>query len=175
MTYLPRQKLSLLPTDCPYIHVPVPSFILDPSVNQTSPLTKERVPVSLVQSSLPRVNLYLGSKLNAGFITSTPILNMGSDCWSTSKYCYVLDWDVCKTRLQRRCTANLAPLCTTSSSGARQISASTAFVGMVRIAPVIPKHVSLWTLLSFFLTLAVWQSGNHTKNAKVMDSLMIET
>jgi hypothetical protein len=39
------------------------------------------VPVPLVQSSLVSiVTLYLGSKLNAGHIASTPILNMGSDC-----------------------------------------------------------------------------------------------
>ena len=31
--------LSLLPEDCLQTPVPVPSFILDPSVNQTSPLT----------------------------------------------------------------------------------------------------------------------------------------
>ena len=47
-------------------------------------------------------------------------------------------------------------------------------VGVVHIAPVIPKHANLWILLSFFLALAVWQPGYHTKDAKVMDDLMIE-
>jgi len=46
-------------------------FILDPSVNVTSPLTTEGAPVPLVQSSLVSiVTLYFGSKLNAGLITS---------------------------------------------------------------------------------------------------------
>jgi hypothetical protein len=64
--------------------------MFDPSVNQMSPLTTG-VPVPLVRSSLVNiVTLYLGSKLNAGLITSTPTLNMGSDCC-------VLDWDVGKT------------------------------------------------------------------------------
>jgi hypothetical protein len=35
------------------------------------------------------------------------------------------------------------------------MSASTAMVGVVRIAPVIHKHVNLWILLGFFLALAV--------------------
>jgi hypothetical protein len=43
------------------------------------------------------VTLYLGSKLNAGLITSTPILNMGLTAEAASIYCYVLDWDVDKT------------------------------------------------------------------------------
>jgi len=53
------------------------------------------------------------------------------------------------------------------------MSASTALVGVVRIDPVIPAQANLWTLLSFLLALAILQPGHHTKDAKVMDSLMI--
>jgi len=61
VAYLPREKLSLLPTDCPSTPVPVPSSILDPSVDQTSPLTTGGVPVPLDQSSLVSiVTLYWG-------------------------------------------------------------------------------------------------------------------
>jgi len=36
-----------------------------------------------VQTSLVNiVTLYLGSRLKAGLMTSTPILEVGSDCWS---------------------------------------------------------------------------------------------
>ena len=35
------------------------------------------------------------------------------------------------------------------------MSASTALVGVVRMAPIIPKQANLWTLLSFLLALAV--------------------
>jgi len=74
--------MGLLPTDCPYPAAPVPS-ILDPSVNETSPLTKGEVPGPLVQSSLVNiVTIFLGSKLSAGLVTLTPLLNMGSDCRS---------------------------------------------------------------------------------------------
>jgi hypothetical protein len=77
-------------------------------------------------------------------------------------------------RLQRRCTADLALLCTTNSSGGRQINASTALMRVVCIAHVFPKHASLWTLLRF-LALTVWQPGHHTKDSEVMDGLMMET
>jgi hypothetical protein len=74
---------------------------------------------------------------------------------AASKYYCVLFCNIGRTRLQRRCAADLASLCTTSSSGGRQISASPALVGVVRIAPVIPKHANLWVLLSFFLALVI--------------------
>jgi len=45
------------------------------------------------------------------------------------------------------------------------MSASMAQVGAVRTAPVIPKQTNLWILLSFFVALAVWQPGHHTKDA----------
>ena len=53
------------------------------------------------------------------------------------------------------------------------MSASTAMVGVVCIAPVIPKHTNLWILRSFLLALAAQQPGHHTKDAKVTDGLMI--
>ena len=134
-------------------------FILDPSVNQMRPLTPGGAPVPLVQSSLVNiVTLYLGSRLNAGLITSTPMLKMGSDCWSSIKIllCPLLGFRYDQhPRLQRRCAAYLVSLCTNNSSGGRQISASMARVEIVRIAPVIPKQANLWILLSFFLALAV--------------------
>jgi len=52
-------------------------YDLDPSVNQTSPLTAGGVPDPL--SSSQHSNPVIGSKLNAGFITPTLVLNMGSD------------------------------------------------------------------------------------------------
>ena len=54
------------------------------------------------------------------------------------------------------------------------MSASIAPAGVVRIAPVIPKHTSLCTLLSF-LVLAVWQPCHHTKDAKEMVGRMMAT
>jgi hypothetical protein len=60
---------------------PGPPPILDPSVNQTSPLTAEGTPVPFVQASLvSNVTPYLGSKLKTGLIVSTPMLNMVSHC-----------------------------------------------------------------------------------------------
>ena len=69
---IPAQgKLSHLPAYCPQTPVPVPSLILDPSVNQTNPLTAGAATLPLVQSSLVSiVTLYFCSKLNAGLITS---------------------------------------------------------------------------------------------------------
>ena len=164
--------------DYPKAPAPVPSFVLDPSVYQTSPLTSGGAPKPLVQSSLVNIlTLYLGSRLNAGLTVSTPVLKMGSDCWSCFKIllCPLLG---CRydqhPRLQRWYAANLDSLCTTNSTGGRQMSASMVRVGVVLTAPVIPKQANLWILLSFFLALAVWQPGHHTKDAKVMDSLMTE-
>ena len=86
VAYLPREKLSLRPTDYLSTPAPVLSLILETSLNQRSPLTAGGVPVALVQSSLVNmVTLYWGSKLYAGLITSTLILNMWSDCWSHIK------------------------------------------------------------------------------------------
>ena len=83
IAYISAWKTEPFSHRLPIDSAPVPYFILDPSVNQTSPLTTGGVPVPLVQSSLVNiVTLYLGSKLNADLISSTPILNMGSDCWS---------------------------------------------------------------------------------------------
>ena len=83
VAYFPRQILTLLPEDCPYILAPVSLHNLDPSVYQTSPLTAGRVQGPLVHSPVVNiVTLYLGSELNAGLLTSTPILNMGSNFWS---------------------------------------------------------------------------------------------
>jgi len=48
-------------------------------------------------------------------------------------------------------------------------------VGVVRIAPAIPKHASLWIVLTFLLELAVWQPDHHTKDANLTCSLMIVT
>jgi hypothetical protein len=63
--------------------LPPPSSVLGPSVYQTSPLTAGGVSGPLFHYSLVIiVTLYLGSKLYAGLITLTRILNMGSDCWS---------------------------------------------------------------------------------------------
>jgi len=145
--------------ECPKTPAPVPSFILDPSVYQMSPLISRGDPELLAQSSLVNiVTLYLGSRLKAGLMTSTPILKMGSDCWSRFRMllCPLLG---CRydqhPRLQRRCGTILASLCTTNSKGGRQMSASMAQVGVVRTAPVIPKQTNLWILLSFFLALAV--------------------
>jgi len=45
------------------------------------------------------------------------------------------------------------------------MSAPMARVGVVRTAPVIPKQANLWILLIFFVALAVWQPGHHTKDA----------
>jgi len=55
--------------------------------------------VPLVQSSLVIVTLYLGSGLNAGIITSTPTLNMGSDFEDASRYYCDLYWDVGKINI----------------------------------------------------------------------------
>jgi hypothetical protein len=53
---------------------PSPSFILDPSVYQMSPLISGGDPEPLVQSSLVNmVTLYLGSRLKVGVMMSTPI------------------------------------------------------------------------------------------------------
>ena len=60
----PREMLSLLPTDCPYTPTPVTSTVLDPSINQNSPLTTGEVSGPLVHSSVVNiVTLYLGSSL----------------------------------------------------------------------------------------------------------------
>jgi len=67
-----------------------------------------------------------------------------------------------------------SPWIARSSAGTPE-SASIAPVRVVCITPVIPKHGSLCTLLSVFLALAVWQPGPHTKDAKQVDSQMIET
>jgi hypothetical protein len=65
---------------------PDPSFILDPSIYQTSPLISGGGPEPLVQSSLVNmVTLYSGSRLKASLIMSTPILKMGSNFWSHFK------------------------------------------------------------------------------------------
>jgi len=72
--------LSLLPTDSPQTPALAPSAVLDPTVNKMNPLTTGGVPGPLVHSSqVNTVTLYLGSRLKTGLITSTPILNMGSD------------------------------------------------------------------------------------------------
>jgi hypothetical protein len=63
----------------------------------------------------------------------------------------------------------------TGSSGGRPTSTYIAPVGVVRIAPVIPKNANLCTLLSFFLSLVIWQPGHHTKDAKEMVSRMMVT
>ena len=46
-------------------------------------------------------------------------------------------------KLQRRCAAFLASHYTTNSNGGRQMNASMTRVGVVRIAPVIPKQTNL--------------------------------
>jgi hypothetical protein len=132
---------------------------LDPSVYQMSPLISRGDLEPLVHSSLVNiVTLYLGSRLKAGLITSTPLLKMGSDCWSRFRIllCPLLG---CRydqhPRLQRRCAAIFASLCTTNSKGGRQMSASMAQVVVVHTAPVIPKQANLWILPNFFLSLAV--------------------
>jgi hypothetical protein len=65
----------------PIDYGPSSPSVLVPSVYQTTLLTAVGVPGPLVHSSVVNiVTLYLGSKLNAGHITSTRILNTGSDC-----------------------------------------------------------------------------------------------
>jgi hypothetical protein len=120
---------------------------LDPSVYQNGPLISGGDPDPLVQSSLVNiVTLYLGSRLKSGLMTSTPMLKLGSDCWSRFRIllCPLLG---CRYdqhhRLQRRCAAILASRCTTNSKGGRQLSASMVRVGVVRTAPVIPKQSNL--------------------------------
>jgi len=51
-----------------------------------------------------------------------------------------------------------------------QINASTALVEVVRIAPVIPKHASLWNMLSFLLALAVGSCGKRETGGFAIDS-----
>ena len=80
---------------------------------------------------------------------------MGSYCWSRISMLVWPPmgwrWDQ-HPRPQRRCTANLASLWTSNSSGGRQVSASIALVEVVLITPVIPKHASFCTVLSLFGT-----------------------
>jgi hypothetical protein len=45
--------------------------------------------------------------------------------------------------------------CITRSSGGTPVNASMAPVGVVRLAPVIPKHAHFYIQLSLFLALAV--------------------
>lgn len=83
VVYFPREILCLLPKDFPQTPAQVSPHVLDPSVYQMSPLTMGGVPGPLLHSSLvSMVTLYVGSKLNASLVTSTPILNMGSNPWS---------------------------------------------------------------------------------------------
>jgi len=94
---LRREILNLLFTDCPQTPAPDPSTVLDPSINQTSPLVAGGVSGPLVHSSpvnIQVVTLYLGSRLKTGFTKSTPILNMGSDFWSlvNMQLCPWLGW-----------------------------------------------------------------------------------
>lgn len=70
-----RLPLTLAPVP------PPPPHMLDQSVYQMSPLTAGGISGHVVHSSLINiVTPYLGSQLNAGLITLTTILNMGSDC-----------------------------------------------------------------------------------------------
>jgi len=161
--------MSLLLTVCPETPALVPSFILNPYVYHMSPLTSGGAPEPLVQFSLFNiVTLYLRSRLYVGLIVSSPILKTGYNCWSRFKIllCSLLGYGYNQhPRLQRRCAAIRASPCTTSSKGGRQMSASMAWVEVVCTAPVIPKQANLWILLSFFMALAVWQPGHHTKDA----------
>jgi hypothetical protein len=87
------------------------------------------------------VTLYLGSRLKAGLITSTPILKMGSDCWSRFKMllCPLLGCTYDQhPRLHRRCVTILASPCTTNSKGGRQMSASMAQVRSGAHCPCYP-------------------------------------
>jgi len=101
----------------------------------------------MVQSSLVNiVTLYFGFRLKVGLTTSTPMLRMGSDFWSRSKM-LLCPMFGCRydqhPKLQRRWAAFLASHYTTNSNGGRQMSASMTRVGVVRIAPVIPKQANI--------------------------------
>jgi len=94
---------------------------------------------------------------------------------TASIWYYVLDWGEGKMNIpdSRDDVQLTSPH--TNSSGGRQVSVSIALVEVAHIAPAIHKHASLCTLLSFFLALAIWHPGHQTKDAKVMDGLLIET
>jgi hypothetical protein len=82
----------------------------------------------------------------------------------SSIYNCVLDRGEGKTntpKLQRRSASKLSTPCITRSSGGRPVSASIALVESVQFAPVIPKHASLFTLVSLLLAPAVLQPGYH--------------
>jgi len=162
--YLPKENLSLRPSDCPQNLSPVPCLILDPTINETSSFTAGRAPVALVQSYLLNmVTIYWGSKMYAEIITLTPILNMGSDCWNGIKIvqCPRLGcWLDQHPKPQSRFAADLASLWNSNSSVGREMGAFTALEVVVWIALVILKQNNLWTLLSFLMALAVWQPGH---------------
>jgi hypothetical protein len=83
LTYYPREKLSLLPMDCPKTPALFPPTAPGPNYKPDVPLNHEAVPVPVIHCSpVNTVTLHLDSKLYAGFITSTLILNMESDCCS---------------------------------------------------------------------------------------------
>jgi len=71
---------------------------------------------------------------------------------------YACDWGEGKGNIPNSrgvASLNLTSPCITGSSGGRPVSASIAPVGVVQIAPVIPKHASLCVLLSLLLALAI--------------------
>jgi len=78
-------------------------------------------------------------------MASTLILHMGLTAEPASICCFVLDWVVGETNLPdskdftQLTSSHSVPL----TPGGGQLSASTALVGVVHIAPVIPKQASL--------------------------------
>jgi hypothetical protein len=119
-----------------------------------------------------------GSKLQAGLITSTPILIMEFNCWSRTNMLPCPQFRCTRDQIPRhlsRCTADLTLLNTNNSSGGRQTSVLTTLVGVVLTAPVFPKHGSVWTLLSFFVGLSSLTTGHQTKDANAMVGLIVET
>ena len=81
------------------------------------------------------------------------VLSVTFDLWSciSATPCSPLGWrkdQHPRLILSSQCSADLALPWTTKSSGGRQVTASVALVGVVCIAPVIPKQGSLWILHS---------------------------
>jgi len=149
---------------------PSPAPLRSPGPIRTleSRLTARGVPGPLVQSSL--VNIF-GFRVEDWIHTVDSHIKYGIRLLKSSQYATVSLTGV-KVRPtpqtpEAMCRCLPSP-CFSRSSRGWPVSVSIAPVAVVRIAPVIPKHVSLCTLLILFLALAVCQPGRHTKDAKQM-------
>jgi len=103
---------------------------------------------------------------------------MGSDLWSRIilLLCPWRVWGMTNVPDSRdQCTADLASPWITRSSVGRPVSASIAPVGVSISLPLSPGMQVFVLCLVFPRHQLSWQSGHHTKDAKVTDVWMIET